>query len=353
MIVATPRPPFASTLLCAALAALGAFVPALPAQRPGDRLLVCNRAEDTLSVFDPVTGRELATLRTGSAPSEIAVSPDNRIAVITNARSGVAGGRSADLTIVDVAAARVRREVQLRDPEGPRLGLHGVAFTRNGAVVVTAQTDGRLFLLDADRWTAEAAWRTGQRAPQLVAVTADGGWVATSSPLDGTVAYRDLTARRTDDLPKMTTAGAGAEGIAFHPSTKDAWVTSRETDLLSIVSAETGEVVRTFDTGRAPIRVSFTPRGDRALVTCVLGGELMIFDASAPAALAEVSIHGDRSEESSLPLAVISDPDSARAYVTCARGEFIAVVDLATAALVDRIDARRGPDGLAYARPTR
>ena len=108
-----------------------------------------------------------------------------------------------------------------------------------------------------------------------------------------------------------------------------------------------------LETGRAPLRVAFTRRGDRALVTCVLGGELMIFDATQPALLAEVSIHGDRSEQSSLPLDVVSDPDGRRAYVTCARGEFVAVIDLQRAALIDRIDARRGPDGLAYARPDR
>jgi len=37
--------------------------------------------------------------------------------------------------------------------------------------------------------------------------------------------------------------------------------------------------------------------------------------------------------------------------VTCARGEFIAIVDLQTGQLIDRIDARKSPNGIAYARP--
>ena len=73
---------------------------------------------------------------------------------------------------------------------------------------------------------------------------------------------------------------------------------------------------------------------------------------AAVAPLREVSIHGDRSEQSSLPVGVTSGSDGRRAYVTCARGEFVAVVDLASAEVVDRIDARKGPDGVAYARPS-
>ncbi|MCK5940519.1 MAG: gluconolaconase, partial [Planctomycetes bacterium] len=55
--------------------------------------------------------------------------------------------------------------------------------------------------------------------------------------------------------------------------------------------------------------------------------------------------------QSSLPLGVVSGADGRRAYVTCARGEFVAVVDLTNGEVVDRIDTRAGPDGVAYARP--
>ena len=48
---------------------------------------------------------------------------------------------------------------------------------------------------------------------------------------------------------------------------------------------------------------------------------------------------------------MVCGPDSRFAYVTCARGEFVAIVDLQRGELVDRIDARKGPDGIAYARP--
>lgn len=346
------HPPRSRRALPAALAALGALATSLPSQQRGDRLLVCNRAEDTLSVFDPSTGRELAKLATGPAPNEVAVSPDGRVAVVTNARGGGPGASGPALTVIDVVAARVVRRDRLPRRGAALPAAHGVVIGPGGEVLTTTEADGRLLRIDATG-AAIAAWTTGQRRPRLVALSRDGRTAATTGAPDGTVTFYDLSPGRAGTRTRTTKFGPDAEGLALHPATQHAWVTSPSADRLCVVSGATGEVLHTFDTGRAPHRVAFTPRGDRALVTCVLGGELMIFDGADPAPLAELSIHGDRSEESSLPLAVVSDPDGRRAYVTCARGEFVAVVDLAAAALVDRIDARRGPDGIAYARPRR
>lgn len=55
--------------------------------------------------------------------------------------------------------------------------------------------------------------------------------------------------------------------------------------------------------------------------------------------------------EDTLSLGVVSGPDARFAYVACARGEFVAVIDLKSAQYIDRIDTRKGPDGIAYARP--
>lgn len=356
MIVALTPPPFTRLLTRAAAAAAVVCLAPMPAQQRGDRLLVCNRAEDTVSIFDPITGGAVATLATGPAPNEVAVSPDGCTAVVTNSRSGVGGRRGADLTVVDVVAARVRSQVQLAGPEAAPLQLHGVTFAPDGRVLASSAATGRTLALDRSARRELAAWRLGRGPTRLIALSPDGSWAAATHPREGAVTFCDLEGledRRAPAWQRSVEVGPGAEGIDIHPDTQHAWVASRGDDCLRVIAATTGEVVACFDTGRAPLRVAFTRRGDRALVTCVLGGELMIFDAAQPALLAEVSIHGDRSEQSSLPLDVVSDPDGRRAYVTCARGEFVAVIDLQRAALIDRIDARRGPDGLAYARPDR
>ena len=91
-------------------ALLALLVAPLTAQQPGDRLLVCNKSADTVSVFDVVTRAEIATLPTGEAPHEIAVSPDGCTAVVTNYGRQRAG---RTLTILDVPGAAVRGTLRL------------------------------------------------------------------------------------------------------------------------------------------------------------------------------------------------------------------------------------------------
>ena len=106
--------------LATSAALLATLALPLAAQRPGDRLLVCNKSADTVSVFDAVTRAEIATLPTGEAPHEIAVSPDGCTAVVTNYGRQRAG---RTLTILDVPGAAVRGTLRLAgDPCQQQLG---------------------------------------------------------------------------------------------------------------------------------------------------------------------------------------------------------------------------------------
>ncbi len=324
------------------------------AQRPGDRLLVCNKSAGTLSVFDAVDHREIATLRIGGRPHEVAVSADGRTAVVTDYGAGRAG---SSITVLDVARGERTRTIELQlahadgDGEARFSRPHGVQFASPSEVLVTSEATGHVVLVDVAAGRVQRATPTGQRSSHLVAASPEFGYALISCPVDGTVVRLDLLAAAGAEDHRSIRVGGGAEGIALHPRSGDLWVAVRDEDALVVVSPQTLAVTARLDTGRLPLRVAFTPDGARALVTCTKSGELMIFDAATRSVVGEVSIHGDRSEASSLPLAVVSDPDARRAYVTCARGEFVAVVDLASAELVGRIDARAGPDGVAYARP--
>lgn len=320
----------------------------------GDRLLVCNKAENTVSIFSVARRAELAVLKTGVGPREIAVSPDGRTAVVTDYGNAKPGHT---LTVIDVVAAKVRRTINLQQPSGSPtpnnklfLRPHGVQFVSDHRVIVTSESSRRLLLVNLKTGHIERTWSTPQRTMRMVAVTKDGKHAAASSVADGTLVFFDLTGIKSA-LPSLIKTGEGAEGLAVHPITGNAWVGNRSDNTISIVSRKTGKVAKTLDTGTAPFRVAFTADHKLVLVTCAESGELMIFDAANQKLLREGSIHGDRSEQSSLPLGVVSGPDSRFAYVTCARGEFIAIVDLKTGQLIDRIDARKSPDGIAYARP--
>ena len=271
------------------------------AQRPvlpplGDRLLVCNRAEDTVSLLSPAERREVATLAVAPHPVEVAASPDGHTAAVASIGGD---GTTATLTIVDVVGAHTRGAISL--PAAPI----GLRFEDPRRVLVFVRSGG--------------AMRVDLVTSEIEAPFTPRGTVAPDQ----------------------------------RPHTRERWLVDPESDTLTVLDPRRGPLATPLALGRGAGPVAFSPDGSLAFLACTNSGELMIFDTHRRALVAEVSMHGDRSEQSALPLAVACGADGRFAYVSCARGEFIAVVDLHRREYVDRIDARKGPCGIAYARPLR
>lgn len=359
-----PAAPCLSRLLPAALAGAAAIAPLLaqvpaPAaprapQPPFDRLLVANKAEHTLSIFDPAEKRELARLPTGAGPHEVAVAPSGRLAVVSDYGEQKPG---ATLTVVDLVDTKVLRTIALtwRDGEGEAaqertlLRPHGLHFVAAAQVAVTSESARRLAIVDVDTGEVLRTVSTPQTTMHMVGAGGDPHLLAATSVREGSVALFDLR-EATVPPPVVVPTGAGAEGLAVHPTTGDVWVGNRGANTLSIVDRAAGKVVKELPTGDFPFRVTFTADGAFALVSCAEGGEVQIFDAGKRELVAAIDIHGDSSELSAMPMGLCVDPDGKRCYVACGRGEFIAVLDLERRAVIHRIPAGRGPDGIAFAR---
>lgn len=333
----------------------------LPAQAPAtatvDRLLVCNKGAASVSLFDPATRREIAALPTGEGPHEVAVAPDGRTAVVAN-YGGREPGRT--LTVVDVAAAKVLRTLELgeRRTDGgePRTVAfarpHGLHFVDAGHVLVTSEAARRLLLVDVASGAIDRQWPTPQRTMHMVAAAPDGHTAYTTSVAEGDLAAFDLTASTPGTPLFRLPTGEGSEGLATDPRRGAIWVANRTAHTLAVVDPRTHTIAATIPTGDLPFRIAFTHDGAQALVTCAEAGEVQRFDAAKHTPLGAVTISGEGSELSPLPMGIVVDPDDHFAWVTCGRGEFVAVLDLAKSRVVDRIVARAGPDGLGYARFT-
>lgn len=388
------------TLSCAAAIAamwIAAGIAAAAPQVSPLRLLVLNKAEATASIFDVESRHEIALVPVGDGPHEVAVAPDGRTAVVANYGGQRAG---STLTVIDVAAGAALRTIELLQPgrsasgqaadeEKRFLRPHGVQFLPDGGrVVVTSETQRRLLVVDLDARAVVRALPTVQPLLHMVALADDGRTAFGTSMRDGTLGVFDLgngrddAARGTatgDDAARETATGdgaargtaagdeaaranagagaarviatgAGAEGLAVRPGTSEVWVANREADTVSIYDAQRGEVVAELPTGESPIRVACTPDGARAFVTCAEAGLVQVFDCARRELVSAIDLLGDKTELSPLPIGIRIQPDGARAWVACARGEFLAVIDLATLQVIDRVPARRGPDGMAFAR---
>lgn len=344
--------------LCVVLAA------SVPAQTR-DTLVVLNKSEASASLLDPETGKVRATVPVGEGPHEVAVTPDGRTAVVCNYGARTPG---STLTVIDLEKGEAVRTIDLRGGDAPagvdarRIGRpHGIAFLPDGGhVLVTSEVSRQLLEIDLESGRIVAAVGTDQDASHMVALTPDGARAFVANIRSGSVSVIDVRERK---LLKVVPTGAGAEGIAVHPTRKECWVTNRSADTVSIVDTEELEVIAELPSAKFPIRVAFTPDGEHALVSNAESGTVAVFHVAERTLAHEIAMDGEVAAEageervfggdfgaSPVPVGVLVAPDGKRAYVANTQADLVTVIDCEKWKVARRLKAGKEPDGMAYAR---
>ena len=154
-----------SALLAATLT-LG--IPAVSA----DLLVVLNKSDHEAVLVDPGTLKPVAKLSTGRGPHEVAVSPDGRLAYVSNYgmygvfREGQRVNEPGNtLSVLDLEKRTVRDTFDLGSYAKP----HGIAVSRDGKHLwVTCEDSQAVLELDAATGKVLNAWKTGQETSQRV-----------------------------------------------------------------------------------------------------------------------------------------------------------------------------------------
>lgn len=344
--------PTSLALAAALLAAAGTAAAQRPEPAPpAGTLIVLNKAEHTASLIDLPSGRLAATLPTGTAPHEVAVSPDGRWAAVTNYGDAQAPGRT--LTILDLQRVRAAGTVDLGEYRRP----HGIAWSRDGrTVVVTVEANRSVLVIETGDWQVMQAIPTDQQTSHMVALAPDGRRAYVASIGSGSVTMLDLV--RGTRL-KVTSTGAGAEGIDVAPDGRTVWVVNRAANTVSVLDAGSLDTLATVPSADFPIRVRFTPDGRFALVSNARSSELRLFDAASRRAVAAIpfpldttravsTLLGAQFARSAVPIGILVAPGGRIAWVaTGATGE-VAEVDLVDRRIVRYLAAGREPDGLGF-----
>ena len=124
-----------------------------PVAVSGPVLLIGNKGEDTVSFVDVGTGKELGRSPTGKMPHEIAISPDGKQAAVV-----AYGGKTIDL--FDVATRARLKTIDLSPNEGP----HGIAWLKDGRIVVTTERSQSIAVVDPVAGTVTPASGPTSRA---------------------------------------------------------------------------------------------------------------------------------------------------------------------------------------------
>jgi len=160
----------------------------------------------------------------GSSNSLLDVTPDGERLLVANADNG-------SITVVDTAANTVLREIAVGDkPEG-------VAWIGNGPLaVVTVYNDDIVAFVDTNTGKVVAKLRVSDE-PYGIVVTKDGRYAYVTHEYPGTVSEIDLGQRK---VLRTMKAGEMVRGLALSPDEKRLYVTEFYTGVLLALDRETG-----------------------------------------------------------------------------------------------------------------
>lgn len=313
-------------------------------------LVVANKSEATVSLVDTGSGEIRATLPTGNAPHEVAVSPDGRLALIGNYGTREAPGST--LTLISVPEAKVVSTIELRDFTRP----HGIVWIDNRFALVTVEDQQAIVQLDVPAGEVVRKIATGAEISHMVAVARGHGLAFVTNIGSGSVSVIDLALGK--EIAEVAT-GDGAEGVAVTPDGRQLWVTNRAENTITVINPANRKIIAELPAGEFPIRAEATGNGRAVLVTNAKSNDLTVFSTDPIAEVGRVRfeavskggegrLFSDRFGSSSVPIGIEIVDDEMRAYVAHANADDISIVDLRRWEVVGAIAAGREPDGMGY-----
>ncbi len=314
-------------------------------------LIVANMNDNTATVIDVGSGTTLATLPTGRAPHEIAVTKDGLWAVITNYGDRGVTGRS--LTVLDLTTVTVARTIPMEIYERP----HGVAvLPGDSLVVVTSEVQGVVVLVHLHTGEIVATIPTEGLTSHMLTADARGERIFTTNIRDGTISELDVVNRvhvRTLEVAPFV------EGLTVSPDGRQVWVGSNREKTVSVVDVEAGRVVDVLDGFGFPYRMAITPDGATAVLADPANGEIRIVDTATRREIHRIRVSAEGLAESAefpgsaSPEGIAMSRDGRRAFVSLQGRNQVAALDLASGSIVTTWDTGVWPDGIGFAPPIR
>ena len=334
------KPAFGTVLIWAACAAT-----LTAASTPKIALLVLDKRDNSLAIVDPGTLQIVGRAPAGSDPHEVVASADGRFAYISN--YGGTGSSLHTISVVDLVNQKALAPIDL----GVLHSAHGLTFS-DGHLYFTAETNKVIGRYDPSAEKIGWILGVGQDRTHMIVVRGAANQIFTSNVNSGTISIIEQTTgtagpppgRQVKDWSEVAVkVGAGPEGFDVSPDGKEIWAANSHDGTVSVIDAASKKVVQTID-ARVEFsnRLKFTADGKKVLISSLRNGDLVIFDAPARREIKRIKVGRGAA-------GILIQPDDARAYVSCSPDDNVAVIDLQTLSITNRIQAGHEPDGLAWA----
>lgn len=263
-------------------------------------LLVVNKHSSTLSLIDAVKLELIETIATGPNPHEIAVSPDQRYAYLSNF---AAPGNT--ISVVDLKNRKHVKQIET----GEHARIHGAAMAPDGLhAYFTAGQSAEIIEVDTRTNTFRRAIPSQGATSHMVYVSPDGTRLYVANTGSDNVSVLD---RKSGDLITLISVGKAVAGMAFTNNGDQLWALNQAEGSISIIDVATNRVIETVASPQMPTRIRFTPDGKRALIAhWHEQGALSVVDVETKREIKRIPV-------GKLAIGVGISPDGKWAFVGC------------------------------------
>lgn len=289
-------------------------------------VVVSNMNDNTATLLDARTLATLATLPTGRAPHEVAISHDGRWALVSNYGTREAPGNT--ITVIDVDGRAVARTIELAETRRP----HGMVFLPGDSIIaVTAEMNRAVLLVDFRTGKALRTVPTNGRAPHIVGSSSDGRRLVAGNIGDGTIA---VLSPMSNDSAKTIKVGRQPEGVTITPSGFRAWAGSNQDSIVVVVDLDRGQPIDTLRGFGLPYRLAVSPDGRTVVVADPVKATVRAFDEPTRRERWSIAIPADslvstaEVKGSASPEGVTISRDSRWAYVTLQGRSRVVAIDV-------------------------
>jgi YVTN family beta-propeller protein len=322
---------------------LGLCLGLVPASVSAQTLLVVNQGDSDVSIVDPASARQLATIAektSGVHGHEIAASADGRTAFVPIYGSSGVGKPGIDgheMLIIDVPSRQIVGDIDFGHGVRPHFPVLDPA---SGLLYVTTELDKTVTVIDPKTRKIVGAVPTGQEESHMLALSHDGrlGYTANVGP--GTVSVLDMLGRKTVAVIPVSKT---VQRISVSADDKLVFTADQTKPQLAVIDTATKQVktwvaLPGLGYGTAP-----TPDGRWLLVAVPSANQVAVVDLGSMQVVRRIEV-------GTSPQEILVRPDGKVAYVSCAASGNVAAIDLAQWSVQKLIAAGKFADGLGWAK---
>jgi YVTN family beta-propeller protein len=312
-------------------------------QTPLKPLLVAtNQGDRDLSIIDPLTAKQLATVPEGGITGhEVATSPDGKTAYVPiygNSGVGKTGTDGRDMVVIDIASRTVTAKVDFGHGVRPHCPVYDRA---NNLLYVTTELDQTVTVIDPRTLDIVGTIPTGAKESHMLVISRDGKRGYTSNVGAGSVSVLDMDNRK---LIAVIPISSESQRIAISNDDSMVFTSDQTKPQMAVIDTATNKIKTWVPLPGVGYGTSPTPDGKLLLVAIPKSNQLAAIDLATLKVVHTVTVADD-------PVKVLASPDGKVAYVSCSKAKQVAVVDLSQWKVESLIDAGAGVDGLAWAAP--